>query len=98
LLDKDHQTRLGAGPEDNLEIRKHPWFNSIDFEKLLKFNLPAPIIPEVLDETDVENFNQKYTTESTPEGLISRTEDDDAQRRYGQRNDEIRRLVQRVLI
>ena len=56
--------RLGANEEDNLEIRKHPWLASIDFEKLLKYELPAPIVPDIQDELDVENFNAKYTSES----------------------------------
>ena len=50
--------------DDNLEIRKHPWLAVIDFDKLLKFQLPAPIIPEINDEQDVDNFNSKYTQES----------------------------------
>lgn len=64
LLNKDHLKRLGASKDDNLEIRKHPWLASINFDKLLKYELNAPIVPEVQDELDVENFNSKYTSES----------------------------------
>jgi hypothetical protein len=66
LLNKDHLQRLGAGPDDNLEIRKHPWMQVIDFDKLLKYELPAPIVPQIQDDLDVDNFNAKYTSESTP--------------------------------
>ena len=57
--------RLGASDEDNFEIRRHPWFASINFDKLLRYELPAPIVPEIHDEQDVENFNSKYTSESS---------------------------------
>ena len=66
LLNKDHQKRLGASKDDNLEIRKHPWLSEIDFTKLLNFELPAPFIPEISDSLDVDNFNSKYTSESKP--------------------------------
>lgn len=52
---------------------EHPWFGAfekgnklveaIEKEKLLKFKINAPIIPEINSETDVENFNTKYTNE-----------------------------------
>lgn len=64
LLNKDHIKRLGATKEDNLEIRKHPWLASIDFDKLLRYELEPPIVPEVKDDLDVDNFNAKYTNES----------------------------------
>jgi serine/threonine protein kinase len=65
LLNKDHLKRLGASKDDNMEIRKHPWLAVIDFDKLLNFELQPPIIPEVKDDLDVDNFNSKYTAEST---------------------------------
>lgn len=53
-----------------MEIRKHPWLSSIDFDKLLKYEMPAPIIPNIADEQDVDNFNSKYTQESNSYILI----------------------------
>jgi hypothetical protein len=54
-------------------LLEHPWFgaieksgklvDAIEKERLLKFEINAPIIPEINSETDVENFNTKYTNE-----------------------------------
>jgi serum/glucocorticoid-regulated kinase 2 len=45
LLDKDKSTRLGANGIE--EILSHPWFNTIDINKLLARQLDPPYKPEV---------------------------------------------------
>jgi serine/threonine protein kinase len=70
-LSKDPEVRIGF--KDDGELLEHPWFgaiekdkklvDAIEKEKLLKFEINAPIIPEINSETDVENFNTKYTNE-----------------------------------
>ena len=37
---------MGAGPSDGNEIKKHPWFNGVDWKKVYakKLNPPKPII------------------------------------------------------
>ena len=55
--------RIGYTSDD--ELLSHPWLEEIDPEKLLNNQINAPIIPEINHETDVENFNTKYTNEST---------------------------------
>lgn len=56
---------------DNFDLRSHPWLADIDFNDLLKFKLNAPIIPEVNDETDVDNFNSKFTSERPKMTILS---------------------------
>jgi protein-serine/threonine kinase len=34
LLNRNPNRRLGAGPTDAEEIKKHPFFDSIDWEKV----------------------------------------------------------------
>lgn len=70
-LSKDPEVRIGF--KDDGELLDHHWFgvieksgkriDAIDKEKLLRFEINAPIIPEINSETDVENFNTKYTNE-----------------------------------
>lgn len=56
LLDKDKMKRLGQ-KGDVEEVLAHPWFASIDKEKLLKKNIVPPFRPEVKDPTDTANFD-----------------------------------------
>jgi len=58
LLTADLTKRLGnlkAGPED---VKKHKWFSSLDWTALLAKGIPAPIKPQVADESDTSNFEE----------------------------------------
>ena len=56
LLEKDQQKRLGkvGGVQ---EILSHPWFASVDQEKMLRKEIKAPFIPVILP-------NQKIVKQS----------------------------------
>ena len=60
-LQKDPSQRIGNDSDD--EILSHKWFDSIDKIKLLNFEIPAPIIPSIKSETDVDYFDPKLTKE-----------------------------------
>lgn len=60
-LHKNPELRIGFKSDD--ELLAHRWFDSIDAKKLMNMELLAPIIPEINSETDVDNFNAKYTNE-----------------------------------
>ncbi len=44
MLNRNPNKRLGAGPSDAEEIKKHPFFDSIDWEKVLnrEYEVPKP--------------------------------------------------------
>ena len=63
LLDKNPSTRLGGGTGDGKDVMSHPFFASIDFEKLYRRELPAPFKPKVKDDMDVSNFDTMFTSE-----------------------------------
>lgn len=46
LLERDETKRLGSGPSDAKEIMQHPFFASIDWEKLFKKEIDPPFVPE----------------------------------------------------
>lgn len=46
--------RLGSNGAD--EIKAHPWFNGIDWERI--YQMEAAFIPEVTDELDTQNFEK----------------------------------------
>ena len=69
LLDRKVQTRLGSktGIE---EIKKHPFFATIDFNMILQKKYPAPFIPNLNDQTDVQYFDEEFTSEDTEMSYI----------------------------
>ena len=46
LLCKDVETRLGS-QNDADEIVNHPWFADMDWDKLMKKELPSPFQPDL---------------------------------------------------
>ncbi|KAJ3191699.1 hypothetical protein HK101_007493 [Irineochytrium annulatum] len=66
LLERVPMKRLGGGPDDAEEIRKHPYFSDIDWEKLLKKNVKPPFKPKVESEMDTSNFDPVFTDNMMP--------------------------------
>lgn len=71
FLDKDSSKRLGH-KNDFMEVRKHPFFKSIDFEKLLKMELEPIFTPNIEGEDDTNNFFPKYTTQRPKMTLLTK--------------------------
>ena len=44
MLTKEQTKRLGGGPTDAEEVKKHPFFRSIDWKKLYEKDLPVPFV------------------------------------------------------
>ena len=45
LLDVNQDTRLGSGPTGDNEIKNHPFFAGIDWDKLEQKHIEPPYIP-----------------------------------------------------
>ncbi|XP_068918407.1 ribosomal protein S6 kinase alpha-5-like isoform X3 [Tenebrio molitor] len=61
LLVKDPRKRLGGGEGDATELKKHPFFKSLDWNKLSQKEIPAPFKPTIRNELDVSNFSEEFT-------------------------------------
>jgi len=58
LLNRNPKKRLGAGKSDADEIKKHPWFKSINWQDVLEMKLkpPKPFIKELKPASFPEDF------------------------------------------
>ncbi|KIH69141.1 kinase domain protein, partial [Ancylostoma duodenale] len=59
LLNKDRTLRLGA-KMDFKEIRDHPFFLPIDWDKLLRREVRAPFIPRIENDMDIRNISDDF--------------------------------------
>ena len=48
LLEKTEADRLGA--EDSPEVQRHPWFAGVDFDAMLRKEIPPVFVPEQHDD------------------------------------------------
>eukprot|EP01080_Neovahlkampfia_damariscottae_P008959 gene8959-908_t len=67
LLERDSKKRLGSGEDGPEEIKNHPFFESIDFNQLLKKQLIPPFAPDLKDSMDLSFFDEEFTKKSIKE-------------------------------
>ncbi|KAI8364758.1 uncharacterized protein BYT42DRAFT_590338 [Radiomyces spectabilis] len=63
LLTRDPEKRLGAGPNDALDIKEHPFFRGVNWEDMLAKRVPPPFYPTITDRLDTSNFDEEFTRE-----------------------------------
>ncbi|XP_030579843.1 serine/threonine-protein kinase N2 [Archocentrus centrarchus] len=61
LLQKDPELRLGAGEEDASEIKRHKFFQEMDWDALLAKKVKPPFLPVIRAPQDVSNFDEEFT-------------------------------------
>uniref|UniRef100_A0A8B9RP05 protein kinase C n=1 Tax=Astyanax mexicanus TaxID=7994 RepID=A0A8B9RP05_ASTMX len=61
LLQKNPEKRLGAGEQDANEVKKHRFFQGIDWEALLAKRVKPPFLPTIKTSGDVSNFDEEFT-------------------------------------
>ena len=77
LLHKDPNQRLGSGATDAEEIKSHPWFECIDWSKILEKTITPPYQPQLDQEDDTKHFLPEFTNlQPSPQDLGSLAADD----------------------
>ena len=59
LFVSNPKKRLGYNGAD--EVKNHPFFKGIDFDKVLKKEYKPPFIPKLKDDTDLRYFDENFT-------------------------------------
>jgi len=73
LLSKDKEKRLGS-QKDVQDLKDHPFFYQIDWDKLLKREVKPPFVPRVRNDLDTMNIATEFTEiEPNPASLIPQT-------------------------
>lgn len=62
LLTRDPRRRLGSGPTDADDIKAHPFFADIDWEKLRNGEIPPPWNPNISGSLDTSQFDKEFTS------------------------------------
>ncbi|KAL3042097.1 hypothetical protein OYC64_020113 [Pagothenia borchgrevinki] len=61
LLQKAPEMRLGGGEGDASEIKRHKFFQGMDWSALLAKKLKPPFLPVIRALKDVSNFDEEFT-------------------------------------
>ena len=61
LLTREPTQRLGSGPGDVEDIKRHDFFSGIDWVKLAAGEIPPPWVPDIRDNTDTSQFSTDFT-------------------------------------
>ncbi|KAL7834895.1 hypothetical protein SRHO_G00291420 [Serrasalmus rhombeus] len=61
LLQKNPEKRLGAGEQDANEVKRHRFFQGVDWEALLAKRVKPPFLPTIKTDADVSNFDEEFT-------------------------------------
>jgi len=67
LLTREVDKRLGNNGQD---IKQHPWFSTIDWDKLLRKEIVPPFVPKVRNELDVTQIDPLFTREAPKDSYV----------------------------
>ena len=63
LLVINPNDRLGSGADGSENIKKHPFFEEVDWDSAFEKQLDPPFVPKLKDETDLKYFDTMFTEE-----------------------------------
>ncbi|CRH02885.1 rac-beta serine/threonine protein kinase, putative [Plasmodium relictum] len=60
LFEKNPNKRLGSGVTDAEEIKRHPFFKSVNWDDVLNKKVKPPFKPPLFNQIDLQNFDKEF--------------------------------------
>ncbi|GMH73728.1 hypothetical protein TrRE_jg1735, partial [Triparma retinervis] len=73
LLTKDSTKRYGCSPLGAKELQVHRFFSGLNWNKVMRKEIPAPYIPPVGNVADTSNFEDVFTKEKAVDSVVAAT-------------------------
>ena len=67
LFVKNPDLRLGSGPAGSQNVKNHRWFRDVNWDALIRKQLPAPFIPN--SSNPIVNFENEFTKQPALDSL-----------------------------
>jgi len=74
LLTRDPEKRLGSATKDAKDIKSHPFFKNIDWDKLYRKEIVAQFVPPVKSEADTAHIDPVFTAEMPMDSVVEGSE------------------------
>ncbi|XP_050420315.1 serine/threonine-protein kinase Sgk2-like isoform X2 [Adelges cooleyi] len=71
LLEKQSNKRLGSSVQDFSEVKKHPFFKTINWDDLLNKRITPPFQPQLNGKCDLQYIDSQFTKESVSSSMLS---------------------------
>ncbi|CAI5709637.1 unnamed protein product [Hyaloperonospora brassicae] len=72
LLNRDPSRRLGGGPNGGRDIMAHPFFEAIDWDKLLRKEIEPSFVPDVNSVDDITNVPEMFQNMAAVDSPVSK--------------------------
>eukprot|EP01065_Artemidia_motanka_P007939 TRINITY_DN13973_c0_g1_i1.p1 TRINITY_DN13973_c0_g1~~TRINITY_DN13973_c0_g1_i1.p1 ORF type:complete len:439 (+),score=125.15 TRINITY_DN13973_c0_g1_i1:170-1486(+) len=89
LLARDPRHRLGSGSDGPLEVMRHLFFMSIDWDRLLRREVPPPFKPDVKGPGDFSQFDEDFVSKEGVANEAGTSADCSQQQAVGSRDQEL---------
>lgn len=76
LLNRDPARRLGGGPNGGRDIMAHPFFETIDWDLLLRKEIAPPFVPDVSSVDDITNVPEMFQNMAAVDSPVNKKNGD----------------------
>ncbi|KAJ2829632.1 Serine/threonine-protein kinase Sgk2, partial [Coemansia erecta] len=70
MMERDPQTRLGHGVFGTENVKRHVFFQGIDWGKIYRQEYAPPFVPKVSSIFDLSNIDPEFRNEPIPESIL----------------------------